>query len=203
MVLISKKGWSILKGCSYKESLILKISMQYLKSPSLHFSLEKAWCSCQCSLIKKNGHFELTNEELLMIIKYMELSNQTVLWQTILVACIHVLNFVFLSLIFVFFLSYQFIPVTTILAPVFYLSLGYYDLALYSHHLDSYYIRGCLNKKLGIKFASHFLFPTSNTKVLSISNNQRKHNLLYLLIPKFSLQICTKYRFVLILLCLW
>ena len=133
----------------------------------------------------------------------MELSNQTVLWQTILVACIHVLNFVFLSLIFVFFLSYQFIPVTTILAPVFYLSLGYYDLALCSHHLDSYYIRGCLNKELGIKFASHFLFPTSNTKFLSVSNNQRKHNLLYLLIPKFSLQICTKYRFVLILLCLW
>ena len=58
-----------------------------------------------------------------MIIKYMKLSNQTkhhFLTNTILVARIYVLKVVLLSLIFVFFLSYQFIPAIATSVPVFY-----------------------------------------------------------------------------------
>ena len=51
------------------------------KSPSLYFALEKLWCYCQGSLSRKRD-VELTNKELLIIIKFLELSNQTLLSQT-------------------------------------------------------------------------------------------------------------------------
>ena len=56
------------------------------------------------------GHYETINSNIII------LANLT------LAACIHVLNLVcFFSVIFLFFLSYQFIPATTISVPVFYL----------------------------------------------------------------------------------
>ena len=90
------------------------------KNPKSAFFFREMVVFPSVLLESKKGHFELTNEELLMIIKYMELSNRTSLfWQTVLVACLHVLNLVFLSLVFVCFLTYQFIPETTISVPVF------------------------------------------------------------------------------------
>ena len=72
-------------------------------------------------------------------------SNIIIFTNTIIVARIHVLNLGFLSLIIVFFLlpihsSYNHIS-SSILSP------GYYDLTLFRLHLDSQYIRDCLNKK--------------------------------------------------------
>ena len=89
------------------------------KSKSAYFFRESvAFPSVQLEF--KKGHFELTNEEWLVIIKYMELSIQTLFWQTILLAYVHVLDLVLFSLIFVFFLSYQLIPASTISVPVSY-----------------------------------------------------------------------------------
>ena len=98
----------IKKGMNHPEGLFLE---RKFDSDNLHtipikpksaFSLEKV-----CS---KKEHFEDTIEELPIIIKYMK---HHYFEKVILVFRIHVLSVVFLSLIFVFFLSYQFIPATT------------------------------------------------------------------------------------------
>ena len=69
----------------------------------------------------KKGNFELTNQKSLMVIKYMEPSNETSFFEiTIRLARINVVNSVFVLLIFVFFHSYQFILATTISVPVFF-----------------------------------------------------------------------------------
>ena len=67
----------------------------------------------------KKGHFKLNNEELLMLIKHMNYQIKHHYFDTILPARIHVHKSVFLSLIFMFFLSYQFIVTTTISIPLF------------------------------------------------------------------------------------
>ena len=50
---LSRKGWPIFKGYYYKGSLILTISTQNLRHPSLYFPLEKVWYSRQCSWNQK------------------------------------------------------------------------------------------------------------------------------------------------------
>ena len=76
------------------------------KKPKSAFFFRESVAFPSVKLELKKRHFELTNEELLMIIKYMELSNQT-FWQTLYLQLVFpVLNLVFFSLIFLFFLFY-------------------------------------------------------------------------------------------------
>ena len=69
------------------------------KPKSAFFSIEKA-VFLPIQLESKKGHFELTNEELVMIIKYMNCQIKHNFDERHICTCIHVLNLVFFSLIF-------------------------------------------------------------------------------------------------------
>ena len=103
------------------------------KKPKFPFFFKKVWCSRQCSLSAKRD-FELSHEELLMII-YGTIESNINFTNTIIVARIHVLNLVFLSLIFVFFLLPIHSRCNHFISSI--LPLGCYDLTLFSLHLDS------------------------------------------------------------------
>ena len=120
-----RKKWIIIKkGMKHLEGVFLerKFDSENLctipKKPKSAFFFIESAVFPPMQLESKKGHFGLTNEELLMIIKYMNYQT-SLFWQTILVARIHILNLVFLSLIFVFFLYYQFIVAITISILVF------------------------------------------------------------------------------------
>ena len=76
-------GHVIKKGMKYPEEVLLerKCDSDNLytipKKPKSAFFVRESEMFPSVQLESKKGHFELNNKELLMIMKYMELSNQT------------------------------------------------------------------------------------------------------------------------------
>ena len=93
---------------------------QYKKINPICYLLWESALLWPMQLELKKGQFELTNGEFLMILNIWTIeSNIIILTNTILAVHIHLLNSLFLSLIFVFFLPYQFILTTAISVLVF------------------------------------------------------------------------------------
>ena len=78
-VTLSRKGWSILKHLrGFLERKFDSYNLYAIhKKPKSIFFFRQSVVFLPVQLESKRGHFELTNEQLLMKIKYMELLNQT------------------------------------------------------------------------------------------------------------------------------
>ena len=80
---ITKKRMKHLEGLFLERKFDFDNLYTISKRPNSTFFFKESVMFPSVQLESKKGYFEITHEELLMIIKYMELSNQTSLfWQT-------------------------------------------------------------------------------------------------------------------------